>query len=171
MKAASYSEIERLRDGQAIEIRALRSTDRDDLLSALGHSSAESRYRRFFSRKSSFSENEIAYFVQIDYATHVALVAVDEVGLGSIVGGGRYITVGSGGAEIAFFVVDSYQGKGIGTALMRHLAEIGRDAGLKQLSAEVLAENAPMMSVFRKSGLPVEATREGDVFHVVLQLA
>ena len=46
-----------------------------------------------------------------------------------------------GAAEVAFVVIDDYQGQGIGAALLRHLAAIARSAGLKELVAEVLPEN------------------------------
>jgi GNAT superfamily N-acetyltransferase len=73
--------------------------------------------------------------------SHVALVAVIEEGSKSvIVGGGRYVIHEPGKTDIAFAVIDAYQGQGIGGALMRHLAGIARKAGLKKLTAEVLAE-------------------------------
>ena len=50
-------------------------------------------------------------------------------------------------------MVDEYQRQGIGAALMRHLVTIARGAGLKELIAEVLPDNAPMLKVFEKSGL------------------
>ena len=76
----------------------------------------------------------------------------------------------SGKAEVAFAVIDQYQGQGIGAALMRHLAEIARAAGLKELIAEVLPENTPMLKVFEKSGLRLSTKREPQVVHVVLEL-
>jgi GNAT superfamily N-acetyltransferase len=103
----------------------------------------QSRQRRFFLPKKGFSERELAFFLEIDFETHVALVAqIDEDGHPIIAGGGCYIVVQPGHAEIAFVVVDDYQGQGIGTILMRHLAVLARDAGLKELIAEVLPENS-----------------------------
>ena len=75
-----------------------------------------------------------------------------------------------GSAEVAFVVVDQYQGQGIGAALMHHLAEIARGAGLKELIAQVLPDNAAMLKVFEKSGLPFDARREPGVVHVTLRL-
>ena len=121
-------------------------------------------------RSAPLRENEIAYFLNVDFVTHVALVAVEEGGRGGIVGGGRYIVVQPGKAEVAFFVVDQCQGQGIGAALMRHLASVALKSGLKQLSAEVLADNISMMRVFEKCGLRLNTTREGSVVHVTLQL-
>ena len=75
-----------------------------------------------------------------------------------------------GMAEIAFVVVDAYQGKGIGAALMNHLAKLARDAGLKELIAEVLPENAGMLKVFNKFGFRRSPSRDPQVIHLALQL-
>jgi GNAT superfamily N-acetyltransferase len=96
---------------------------------------------------------------------------VEEEGRPVIVGGGRYVLTKPGQAEIAFAVVDQYQGKGIGAILMRHLATIAREAGLKELVAEVLPENAPMLTVFKKSGLRMHAGGEARVVRVTLWLS
>jgi GNAT superfamily N-acetyltransferase len=171
MEAARYSAIEHTRDGRKIEIRALRPDDRDGLTAAVGRTSAQSLYRRFFGAKRDFSDKEVAFFVNVDFISHVALVAVaEEGGQAVIAAGGRYIMQQPGTAEVAFVVTDQYQGQGIGAALLRHLAMIGRDAGLKEFTAEVLPENAPMLKVFEKSGLKSSTKRERGVVHVGLQL-
>ena len=108
--------------------------------------------------------------MNVDFVTHVALVAaLEEDGRRVIIGGGRYIVVQPGKAEVAFVVVDQYQGQGIGAALMR-LATIARDAGFEELIAEVLADNISMLKVFQKSGLRLSTTHEAGVVHVALQL-
>ena len=63
-----------------------------------------------------------------------------------------------------------YQGQGIGRALMHHLVAIAHDAGFKELIAEVLPDNTPMLKVFEKSGLRVDTTRERGVVHALLHL-
>jgi ribosomal protein S18 acetylase RimI-like enzyme len=170
-KAANFSVTETLRDGRTVEIRALQPADVDGLKAAVASTSAESLARRFFGPKRYFSEQEIAYFVNIDFITQVALVAtVDEGGKHPIVAGGRYVLVQPGVAEVAFVVVDDYQGHGIGSRLMRHLARIARAAGLRELVAEVLPDNQPMLNVFRNCGLKVATRREGGAVHVTMQL-
>ena len=171
VEAANYSAFETLRDGRRVEIRALRPEDRADLIAAVGRSSAQSLYRRFFVVKRDIAEPEIEFFLNIDFVDHVALVAVvDESGRRVIAGGGRYIVVEPGKAEVAFAVVDQYQGQGLGAALMHHLAAIARRAGLEELIAEVLPDNVPMLKVFEKSGLPLSVKREPQVVHVALRL-
>ena len=170
--AADYSSVETLRNGRRVEIRALRPDDQASLLAAVGRTSAQSLYRRFFGAKRNFTEREIAFFVNVDFVSHVALVAVvDEGGRPAVVAGGRYVVMSPSKAEVAFVVVDQYQGHGIGAALMRRLAAIARDAGLEELVAEVLSDNMAMLNVFEKSGLKVSTRREARVVHVVMQLS
>jgi GNAT superfamily N-acetyltransferase len=129
---AKYSAVELLRSGERIEIRALRPEDSTGLIEAVKRSSAQSLHRRFFRVKRHFTEQEIAFFVNIDFVNHVALVAVaNENGSSIIIGGARYVSLESGTAELAFAVVDQYQGQGLGAALMRHLIGIARMAGLR----------------------------------------
>ena len=169
--ASDYRTVEHLRDGREVEIRALRPDDKDDMLAAVGRTGMQSLQRRFFAVKRGFSEKEIAFFMNIDFSNHVALIALaDEDGRRVIIGGGRYIAVESGQAEIAFVVIDAYQGQGVGTLLMRHLAAIARSAGLKELIAEVLPENTAMRKVFSEFGFKHGAGRDPQVVHLVLKL-
>jgi GNAT superfamily N-acetyltransferase len=171
LEPANYSAFETLRDGRRAKIRALKSADRADLIAAVARSSPQSLYRRFFAVKRDFTEPEIEFFLNVDFVDHVALVAVvDESGRSVIAGGARYVVVQPGKAEVAFAVVDQYQGQGLGAALMHHLAAIARRAGLKELIAEVLPDNSPMLKVFEKSGLPLSIKREPQVVHVALRL-
>jgi ribosomal protein S18 acetylase RimI-like enzyme len=169
--AADYSALDRLRDGRTVTIRALRPDDRAEMLAAIGRTSMQSLQRRFFVPKKGFSEREMAFFLNIDFESHVALVAqIDEDGHSVIAGGGRFIVTQPGEAEIAFVVVDAYQGQGIGTILMRHLAILARDAGLKELIAEVLPENGAMLKLFRKFGFKTLSKGSPREIHLVLQL-
>jgi len=169
--AAAYTTEERLRDGRAFEIRALKPSDEADMLAAVDRIGTQSLYRRFMGAKRGFSDKERAFFLNVDFVSHVALVAVIKEGdRASIVAGGRYIVGKPGTAEVAFAVVDDYQGQGIGAVLLRHLAALARKAGLKEFTAEVLSDNAPMLKVFERSGLTVSSQRSADGMHVALKL-
>jgi GNAT superfamily N-acetyltransferase len=171
LKAAQYSAVEALRDGGQIEIRAFRPEDRPAFIAAADRVGPRSRYLRFFTLKREFSERERDFFLNVDFDKHVALVALmEEAGQQLIVGAGRYVGVEPGKAEVAFTVIDSHQGRGIGAALIRHLIIVAREAGLHELIAEVLPENRSMLHLFQKSGLPVSVASEPDVVHVTMQL-
>jgi GNAT superfamily N-acetyltransferase len=171
LDAASYSAVETLRNGCPVEIRALRPGDRDDFVAAARSIGALSLYRRFFALKREFSEKETAFFVNVDFINHVALVAVfGGENRPKIGGGGRYVLVKPWEAEVAFAVVDQYQGQGLGSALMHHLGVIARASGLRTLVAEVLSENIAMLKVFEASGFPLSAEREHNIVHIALHL-
>jgi len=52
-------------------------------------------------------------------------------------------------AEVAFLVADSFQGHGIATILLAHLATVAEGQGITTFTAEVLPGNFRMIDVFR----------------------
>ena len=171
MDAATYTATERLRDGASLEIRALRPDDRTAMLESIGRFSNEALHRRFFAPKRNFSEREIDFFLNVDFESHVALVAVlSEGGRPLIVGGSRYVVCRPGCAEIAFAVDDPHQKRGIAAHLIVHLIKIARATGLREFIAEVLPENVPMLKVFERCGLAMTTRPDRGVVHVTLAL-
>jgi len=171
----NYSSMEQLRDGRSVTIRAIRPDDKGLLIDALGKMSPQSLYLRLFSAKRKFSDEEMHQITAVDFVNVVALVAVlDKDGSGQIVGGGRYIRIGTSGtgqsAEVAFLIDDAHQGLGIGSRLFKHLVAIARESGITQFEAEVLPSNAAMLGLFARSGLPVAKTVTRDSVHVTIQL-
>jgi RimJ/RimL family protein N-acetyltransferase len=169
---ATYTAHEHLRDGGLLTIRALQPEHEADMLAALDRASPQSLRRRFFATKRHFSDKERAFFMNIDFKNHVALVArADEAGREVLVGGSRYVVFEPGRAEMAFMVVDAWQGRGIGSTLMRYLVKIAMEAGLKELTAEVLPENAAMLNVFGKFGFKPATRQDPQTVHLALRLA
>jgi GNAT superfamily N-acetyltransferase len=141
------------------------------MLAAIDRTAAESLRRRFFAAKRAFSEKEKAFFLNVDFVNHVALVAtIDEDGRHTIVGGGRYIVSEPGQGEVAFVVIDAYQGQGIGAMLTRHLANLALAAGLNELAADLLPENAAMRTVLGKYGFRADRGRDPQVIHMTMRL-
>jgi GNAT superfamily N-acetyltransferase len=164
-----YTARDRLLDGRTLLVRAIHPDDKPALLDGLRRLSAESAYARFFQLKRKATSNELSYFTEVDFASHVALVGIVE-GASLIVGAGRYVACedieGMRSAEIAFAVDDAHQGLGIGTILLRHLVKIARSAGVSKFRASVLSGNLKMLRLFSRSGLPQEQSSEGGVVNV-----
>ena len=173
MDPRSFHIEERLRDGTAVVIRAVRLDDAERMREASGKLSPEAVYLRLFAHKKELTEAGLKRLIDVDFQREVALVAT--IGTGaqeSLIGGGRYVRTDDKGsaAEVAFMVDGRYQGQGIASRLLQHLAAIARAQGITRFEAEVLAENRPMLSVFARSGLGIERRREGGVVHVAIAL-
>src|SRR3954447_1751274 len=122
-EASTFSAMHELRNGRKVLIRATTPEDRDGFVEAVNRSSPESLRRRFFTIRRHFTEEELDHFSHVDFSSCVALTVVaEENGRPVTIGGGRYITLDTERAEVAFALIDQYQGQGIGTALMRHIS-------------------------------------------------
>jgi len=174
MDPRTYSRRETLKDGTAVTVRSIRPADNNSLLEAFKGMDQESVYRRFFSPKKELSPAELEQLTDVDFSTVVALVVTRQSPNGELlIGGGRYVVEARGatGAEIAFMTSGEYRGLGIASLILKHLRHIALDAGVQRFEAEVLAENRPMLAVFRQSGLPMDLKRDGGVVHITLSLA
>lgn len=176
MDPRQYCVDQELRDGGKIRIRAMRPDDKSRLLDHFHSLTERSVYYRFFRPKKDLTDEELAYFTEVDFESHVGLVAtIQDAGEERIVGVGRYIVLkrpnGPGVAEVAFAVCDAHQGRGIGSLLLQHLAKIARGAGVQRFEADVLAENQPMLDVFRHSGFRIRSSARAGVVRVSLDLA
>lgn len=161
----------RLRGGDRLAIRAIRPGDRERLVRAFGSLDHRSIYQRFFFAKHELSEKELRQLTESDGIRTVVLVAT--VGSGAeerIVGLGQYARRGTG-AQIAFAVDDDFQGRGIASRMLRRLIRIARERGIQQLEADVLADNGPMLAVFRHAGLPLRKSQADGVVHATLLLS
>jgi|SRR5208283_1672486 len=174
-KGGPYSCVETLKGGGKFTIRAVRADDGPKIRQVFYHLTPHTRYMRFLGRKEEISEAELARITQADFKNSIALLAtISEGDKEIVIGGASCYTINPAAAErsgeVAFTVEEEFQGRGVGGALMRHLAAITRAKGFHSLWAEVLCCNAPMLDVFRRSGLPMKVERDGNVLQVALSL-
>jgi RimJ/RimL family protein N-acetyltransferase len=169
---ADYRVEDRLRDGLAVLIRAIRPDDRQRIVEAFGRLSPETVYMRMFSFKKALTEAELQAITEVDFDRRVSLVVTrSDAGAEKIIAAASYIRGDApDAAEVSFIVADEYQGRGVGRRLLERLARIARDRGIARFEAQVLAENAAMLAVFERSGLPVERRSEAGVVTITLDL-
>ncbi len=174
--AKGFETRETLKNGMTVTIRAVRPSDKDLLVEAFSNLEAETIYTRFFHHKTSLSQADLAMITELDFVRDVGLV-VTAVGPERevIIGAARYAVLPAGhgsalSAEVAFLVEEDYQGQGIAGRLLGHLVGIARAQGIKSFEAEVLAGNTAMLTVFKRSGLDLQAKHEDGVIHVTMQL-
>ena len=150
-----------LGDGETVHIRPIRPSDRPALAAFHRRQSPQSIYRRYFSPKPELSEPVLDHFTNVDMVGRVALVVER---YGELIAWASYERwAGRDDADAAFMVDDEHQGKGIATLLLEHLAAIARSNGINRFTAEVLADNRPMLAVFSRAGWPVERRFESGV--------
>ena len=99
-----YAAKDRLKDGTAVIVRAIRASDKDLLQQLMKDVSAESRYFRFFCAKKLLTSQELKYFTEIDFDSHIGLIVSLCDDSETPIAVGRYITQtedeGTGGAEL-----------------------------------------------------------------------
>lgn len=162
-----------LKNGLLVTIRAIHPDDKAKLKAAFEKLESNSVYTRFFGYKKELTDAELETATAVDFKSTVALVAT--IGRGErevIIAGARYVTDRSGAtAEVAFTVEEDYQGLGLASRLLKELYDIARASGVTRFEAEVLSQNARMLNVFQKSGLPMRTNLSGGVVHVTIELA
>ncbi|WP_410588677.1 GNAT family N-acetyltransferase [Amycolatopsis sp. lyj-23] len=153
-----------LSDGGTVHLRPVVPTDADGLVAFHAKLSERTRYFRYFGAYPRIPERDLKRFSTVDHHDRVAFAAF----LGDdIVAVGRYERLDHGpSAEVAFVVSDAHQGRGLGSILLEHLAAAASECGLRRFVAEVLAENAAMVRVFRDAGYQVSREIEEGVLHL-----
>jgi GNAT superfamily N-acetyltransferase len=158
--------------GEVVLVRPVRLSDEEGLQDMLYRLSDESTYRRFFGFKRSHPHEEMLELCDFSYEDNAALVvcapAEGRDSEGELIALARYdVEPSTRLADVAFVVRDDWQGRGIGTLLMKRMAEIAKARGVLGFTADVLASNKPMMMVFQNSGLHVHADLSDGVYHLV----
>jgi len=157
-----------LRDGSAVLIRQVRSTDAPLLADGFARLSPRSRWTRFLGTKTTLSAAELRYLTVVDHHDHEAIGALSGAD-GRGVGIARYIRDADDpqAAEIAVTVVDDWQGRGLGTELLSRLSGRARHAGIHRFTALVAAENVAVAGLARKLGARLAGRGPGTVEYEV----
>ena len=158
-----------LGNGETVHVRPIRPSDARTLADFHRNQSPESIYRRYFTPKPELSAPSLEHFTNVDFVDRVALVVERR---GEFIGWASYERwPGRDDADAAFMVDDRHHGKGIATLLLEHLAAIALSNGIQRFTAEVLADNHPMLAVFSRVGWPVQRRFESGVIDLDFELA
>jgi RimJ/RimL family protein N-acetyltransferase len=156
-----------------ILLRPVRVTDEAKLSELFYSLSDATVYKRWHQGLERMPHRDILRYLAVDYARHMGVV-VETQPPGEepqLVGMGSYHTdPATDYAELAFVVRDDWQGRGLGTELMRHLIDIARQNGIAGFTAEILAENRAMRHVLHKSGLEIQSTLSDGVYSLKMDL-
>ena len=130
-----------------MEIRPIQPSDAPALIKAHDQLSPETRRRRFFRPHPVLTEDEAAFFTNVDHVDREAFVVLDGR---YIVAVGRNDRVAPDAAEVALVVGDGYQSRGIGTMLLDTLAAHAREVGITKFVADTFGDNRSAIALIRK---------------------
>ncbi|MFF5179230.1 GNAT family N-acetyltransferase [Micromonospora sp. NPDC000316] len=159
-----------LSDGTTVQLRPINPADAPAIVAMHSRFSERTRYLRYFSPYPRIPERDLVRFVTVDHSDREAFVVLAG---DQIVAVGRYERLGPQApeAEVAFVVEDAYQGRGIGSVLMEHLADAARRNGILSFVAEVLPANGTMLRVFSDFGYQVQREYADGVVHLSFPIA
>jgi len=157
-----------LADGGVVHLRPARLDDEAAIRAMHRRLSAETIRFRFFDAYPRLLDHDVERVISADRHDRVALLAT----LGEDVVGIAYYsrTRDRREAEVAFLIEDAHQGRGLGSIVLEHLAVIGREAGLRRFTADVLPENRAMVAVFRDAGFDVKAAFDSGSIRLSVDL-
>jgi GNAT superfamily N-acetyltransferase len=169
-----------LPDGGVVRIRMAAEGDDAELVVGFEELSEESRYYRFFSPMPRLTGRLLEELSRFDLEGHIAIPAFDpakpsETGNPDGMGIGVVRVIRDehdwATAEFAVTVIDEYQGRGVGRALMQAAIVVAATLGVTKLTASVLSGNRRMLelaSSLRFQPTPVQ--EEYDVRSVAVAI-
>jgi RimJ/RimL family protein N-acetyltransferase len=142
--AVMHGEHVRLADGGEIVVRPIEPGDAHDLAVGIRHLSALSRFRSFRAPIDHLSPAQLSELTNVDHESHEAMVAFDAA-TGEGIGVARYVRTPDDPAQAEFTcaVLDEWQRRGVGTALVERLATRARAVGIERFTALTVVGNEP----------------------------
>jgi ribosomal protein S18 acetylase RimI-like enzyme len=137
--------------GELLLVRPIEPRDKRLLADGLARLSPRSVQQRFLVPKPRLSRAELRYLTEVDGMDHYALVATRADDLAELVAVARWVRLAGDPetADVAIVVGDCHQGRGIGRALARMLAEAARERGVRRVTATMEGDNLPAQRLLR----------------------
>jgi acetyltransferase len=158
------------KDGTEVIIRPIRPEDEPLMVKFHETLSDRTVYLRYFyslSLSARVAHDRLVRICFGDYDREMALVAERKdpaTGEQQILGVGRLSRLHADNeAEVAVLISDQYQGKGLGTELLRRVVQVARDEKISRVIGEMLRDNVAMQSMVKNAGFKVQMREDGSV--------
>jgi RimJ/RimL family protein N-acetyltransferase len=163
-----------LADGRHVTVRPITPASKPLIAAAMTRLSPESIRRRFFAPRRELSEQDLHRLTAMDgwnqYALGACASGADGTLEGIAVARFARTSPDSRTAEIAITVVDAFQGRGIGKALVARLANAAAARGIRTLHAIVMPDNMPIIALLQRYAPWSRWRRDGDNLMAVIPL-
>lgn len=142
------------KDGMAIFLRPIKPEDGALLVKFFNTLSPETIFFRFLSHLKTLPSEWVEHFTQIDYDREVAMIAVEQSDAEERILGVCRIMRSSGSTrgEAAVVVGDQWQGRGIGSLLLKECLRIAKELGMRTVWGLFDAENKKALRLAGKFG-------------------
>ena len=165
-----HGELTTLADGAQIVIRPIEPGDARALAKGFERLGALSRFRLFRERVDRLTEERIAELTRVDHTSRETLVAI-AAATGEGVGLARYTRLPDDPtrADVSCTVIDGWQHRGVGTALVEHLAARARAAGIERCTALILLGNEPARRLLAHVADELSEQRDGATLDITAE--
>ncbi len=161
--------VEYLRDGTQVVIRLARPEDAEGVAQMHERCSEATRYQRYFTPVTEWREDQLRRVA----GGHRGATLVAVNWRGDIVGLGNVFPDRPGEtqtAEIAVIVEDTWQRRGLGGRLLRHLVGLARRQGFHDVVALVLASNTGMTALLERMDLDWERSTDPELGPTIVRM-
>jgi RimJ/RimL family protein N-acetyltransferase len=149
-----------LGDRWRIFVRPIRPDDEDLIRDHLANVNKQDLRLRFFDSIKEFSHQFIARLIELDYASAMAFVAIDETSKEALGVVRLHADATHETGEYAILLRSDLKGMGLGWSLMQLIIEYAKSEGLKRISGQILQENTVMLNMCRELGFEIKTDPE-----------
>ncbi len=152
-----------LRDGSEVRIRPATPSDAPLVAALHARCSPDARRSRFLSPTNRLAAGELEALLGTSADAGQAVLAVTTDG-GSAVGVANLDPDAPGTARVSLLVDNVWHGRGLGTALLRRMADTATEQGLVELTGTARTDDLGVTRVLRRAGLrPAAELTDGVV--------
>ncbi|HAT06558.1 MAG TPA: GNAT family N-acetyltransferase [Aeromonas salmonicida] len=157
--------------GVPCRLQELAGADPESIRAAYEALSEQSIYLRFMRAKQPATDDQLAFFLDYPRAPQIALLLTDGQGRPLAQAQSIRRRLHPDRAEFSCLVADYFQHRGAGRRILLALALLARAEGIREWTAEVLAQNRPMLALLRGLGLPLTLVTGRELVFVRLDLS
>ncbi len=157
-----------LRDGRAVHVRAIRTTDEAEFLQAFDRMGPDARYMRFMRAVREPNVERLRKALASFPDGGIGIVATVPAADGIDIVGSAIAIIGSDptSCEFAINVASEFGGVGLATTLMNALIAAARRRGMREMEGFVLAVNRPMLRLASRLGFSIARDPEDGAVRI-----
>jgi RimJ/RimL family protein N-acetyltransferase len=156
-----------LPDGRLASLRPLSAADAGAVFTLYRNLSDHDRYFRFLTLNPVGLDQLVSKLIEPGKRQYAVGAFDDE----RLIGVANYVVCDDpSAAEVAIVVAHDHHLRGVGTALLIHLARVARTHGIRRFVADIMSENKPMLNVLSDLGWPRRRLHSGSVRRLEIEL-